>query len=74
MLGALGFVVAAIVIIIIIIIMQTKGLTDPLALVTGWLGALFFGACGLVGARQLLRTGPVLEIDARGHPVAALVR
>jgi hypothetical protein len=59
-LGALGFVVAA------IVIMQTKGLTDPLALVTGWLGALFFGACGLVGARQLLRTGPVLEIDPHG--------
>jgi prepilin signal peptidase PulO-like enzyme (type II secretory pathway) len=59
-LGALGFVVAA------IVIMQTQGLTDPFALVTGWLGALFFGACALIGARQLLRTGPVMEVDARG--------
>lgn len=59
-LGALGFVAAA------VFVMQTKGLTDLRALITGWLGALFFGACALVGARQLFSTGPVMEIDARG--------
>ncbi|MGY4397996.1 hypothetical protein ACVWZA_003198 [Sphingomonas sp. UYAg733] len=59
-LGALAFVIAAGVII------RTEGATDRLAFGIGWLAALFFGACALAGARQLLRTGPVMEIDARG--------
>ncbi|MES2059276.1 MAG: STM3941 family protein [Pseudomonadota bacterium] len=58
--GALVFVAGG------VFVVQTKGLNDPRALVTGWLGALFFGACALVGARQLFRSGPVMEIDARG--------
>lgn len=34
--------------------------------VFGWLTILFFGACAVVGARQLFRTEPVMEVDARG--------
>jgi hypothetical protein len=58
--GALAFVVGG------VFVIQTKGLNDPRALIAGWLGALFFGASALIGARQLFRTGPVMEIDARG--------
>lgn len=32
----------------------------------GWLSIVFFGACGLIGARQLFRRTSVLEIDEQG--------
>lgn len=41
---------------------------DPLSLpsVFGLASILFFGACTIVGLRQLLRRGPVMTIDAEG--------
>lgn len=34
--------------------------------VFGWLTILFFGGCAVIGARQLFRSEPVMEVDARG--------
>ncbi len=40
---------------------------DPaIVLLFGWIAILFFGACGLIGVRQLFRSEPVMEIDDRG--------
>lgn len=40
---------------------------DPLIIRgVGWLAILFFGAVGIVGVRQLFRTGPVMRVDEAG--------
>lgn len=38
----------------------------PIAHVAGWFGLVFFPLCGLGIARQLFRTGPVMEIGPQG--------
>ncbi|MCW4462692.1 hypothetical protein OK349_13320 [Sphingomonas sp. BT-65] len=45
----------------------SRRLSDP-AMVwgLGWLVILIFGGFGVVGARQLFRAGPVMEVDSRG--------
>jgi hypothetical protein len=39
---------------------------DALVVGVGWVTVAIFGAFGLIGARQLFRIDPVIEIDASG--------
>ncbi|MDB5705650.1 MAG: hypothetical protein JWN66_2766 [Sphingomonas bacterium] len=56
--GALGFVAAG--------IFMLRDPKDLFIVAIGWAGILFFGLCAIVGARQLFRFAPVMEVDARG--------
>ena len=58
-LGAIGFVVAG----VFMLRDPEGGLT---LMVFGWAAILFFGLCGLIGIRQLFRSGPDIRIDEQG--------
>jgi hypothetical protein len=59
--GAIGFVAAC-----LWILSLPASEISEMAVIAAYVGIPFFGVCAIVGARQLFRTEPVLQIDENG--------